>query len=50
MALKDAFLNQPHFCMARIVKSKVDALIGSKLSNGNVIVTDAWRAYKTYAV
>ena len=36
-------------CMGRIVKTKVDTLIGSKLSNENVLVTDAWRAYKTYA-
>ncbi|KQL18390.1 IS1595 family transposase [Cytobacillus solani] len=36
-------------CMGRIVKPKVDDLIGSKLSKENVIVTDAWRAYKTYA-
>jgi hypothetical protein len=35
--------------MGRIVKPKVDALIGSKLSKENVIVTDAWRAYKTSA-
>lgn len=35
--------------MGRIVKTKVDNLIGSKLSSENVIVTDAWRAYKTYA-
>lgn len=26
-----------------------DTLIGSKLSAENVLVTDAWRAYKTYA-
>jgi 6-phosphogluconate dehydrogenase (decarboxylating) len=32
-----------------IVKPKVEKLIGSKLSNENVLVTDAWRAYKTYA-
>lgn len=35
-------------CMGRIVKSKVDKIIGSKLSSENVLVTDAWRAYKTY--
>jgi IS1 family transposase len=35
--------------MGRIVKTKVDTLIGSKLSNENVLVTDAWRSYKTYA-
>lgn len=33
----------------RIVKTKVDTLIGSKLSNENMLVNDAWRAYKTYA-
>lgn len=36
-------------CMGRIVKTKVDKLIGSKFSNENVLVTDAWRAYKTYS-
>jgi len=36
-------------CMGRIVKTQVDNLIGSKLSNENVLVTDAWKAYKTYA-
>ncbi|PLR89334.1 IS1595 family transposase [Bacillus sp. T33-2] len=36
-------------CMGRIVKSKVNEIIGSKLSSENVLVTDAWRAYKTYA-
>lgn len=35
--------------MGRIVKPKVDALLGSKLSNESVLVTGAWRAYKTYA-
>lgn len=35
--------------MGRVVKTKVDKLIGSKLSSENVLVTDAWRAYKTYA-
>lgn len=30
-------------CMGRIVKTKVDNLIGSKLSSENVIVTNAWR-------
>lgn len=35
--------------MGRIVKPKVDALIGSKISKENVILTDAWRVYKTYA-
>jgi hypothetical protein len=36
-------------CMGRVVKSKVDKVIGSKLHSDNVLVTDAWRAYKTYA-
>ncbi len=36
-------------CMGRIVKPKVAKIIGSKLSSDNVLVTDAWRAYKTYA-
>lgn len=35
--------------MGRIVKSKVENIIGYKLSSDNVLVTDAWRAYKTYA-
>mgnify|MGYP003461922340 FL=1 len=36
-------------CMGRVMKTKVDNLIGSKLTSDNVLVTDAWRAYKTYA-
>jgi len=36
-------------CMGRIVKIKVDNMIGSKLTSDNVLVTDAWKAYKTYA-
>ncbi len=36
-------------CLGRVVKTMVDALIGSKLNSGNVLVTDAWRAYSTYA-
>jgi hypothetical protein len=35
--------------MGRIVKSKVEKIIGSKLTSDNVLVTDARRAYKTYA-
>lgn len=35
--------------MGRVVKSQVDKVIGSKLHEENVLVTDAWRAYKTYA-
>lgn len=27
----------------------INEMIGAKLSNENVLVTDAWRAYKTYA-
>jgi IS1 family transposase len=33
----------------RIVKSRLDKAIGSKLSTSNVLCTDAWRAFKTYA-
>ncbi len=36
-------------CLGRVVKNKVDTMIGSKLIPDNVLVTDAWRAYKTYA-
>jgi transposase-like protein len=36
-------------CMGRIVKTQVDKTIGSKLHPDNVLVTDAWRAYMTYA-
>lgn len=36
-------------CMGRIVKTKVEKMIGSKLTPENVLVTDAWRTYKTYA-
>ena len=35
--------------MGRVVKTKVAGMIGSKLTPNNVLVTDAWRAYKTYA-
>ena len=35
--------------MGRVVKTKVDNLIGSKLTPENVLVTDDWRAYKTFA-
>ncbi|MEK4671245.1 IS1595 family transposase [Niallia sp. FSL R7-0271] len=34
----------------RIVKSRLDKAIGSKLNTSNVLCTDAWRAFKTYAV
>ncbi|MGY3188451.1 hypothetical protein ACVWXS_003174 [Lysinibacillus sp. TE18511] len=36
-------------CMGRVVKTKVDGMIGSKLTSNNVLVTDAWRAHKMYA-
>lgn len=36
-------------CLGRVVKNKVDTMIGSKLPPSNVLVTDIWRAYKTYA-
>ncbi|MED4750815.1 IS1595 family transposase [Brevibacillus choshinensis] len=36
-------------CMGRVVKTQVEKVIGSKLHSENVLVTDAWRAYKTYA-
>jgi hypothetical protein len=32
-----------------VVKTKVDDMISFKLTSDNVLVTDAWRAYKTYA-
>lgn len=35
--------------MGRIVKSKIDKIIESKLSTENVLVTDVWRVYKTYS-
>jgi hypothetical protein len=33
----------------RIVKSRLDKAIGSKLSKSNILCTNAWRAFKTYA-
>lgn len=33
----------------RIVKDRLDKAIGSKLTATNVLCTDAWRAFKTYA-
>ncbi|RWZ54472.1 IS1595 family transposase [Halobacillus fulvus] len=33
----------------RIVKTKLDEAVGTKLSSGNVLCTDAWRAFMTYA-
>ena len=35
--------------MGRFVKPKADALLDRIISNKNVLVTDAWRAYKTFA-
>jgi transposase-like protein len=36
-------------CMGRILKSQVDKTIGHMVSNENILCTDAWRAYMTYA-
>jgi hypothetical protein len=36
-------------CLGRIVKEKLDMVIGGKLTLTNILVSDAWRAYKTYA-
>lgn len=33
----------------RIVKSRLEKAIGSKLSKSNILCTDAWRVFKTYA-
>ncbi|AQQ53220.1 IS1595 family transposase [Planococcus lenghuensis] len=33
----------------RIVKTRLDQAIGAKLSSTNVLCTDAWRAFKSYA-
>ncbi len=33
----------------RVVNTQIDIMIGSKLTPDNVLVTYAWRAYKTYA-
>lgn len=33
----------------RIVKKRLDQAIGTKLSSKNVLCTDAWRAFKSYA-
>ncbi|OES45448.1 hypothetical protein BA724_17505 [Domibacillus iocasae] len=35
--------------MGRVVKTKIGKMIGSKLTTDNILVTDAWRGYKTYA-
>ena len=49
--LRETVLKQPSLKLLvwRIVKTKVDTLIGAKLSNEDALVTDAWRAFKTYA-
>lgn len=36
-------------CMGRIVKMKIDTLIGSNFSNENVLGTATWEGYQTYA-
>lgn len=35
--------------MGRLTKEQLDKAIGHKLSNKNVLCTDSWRAFKTYA-
>lgn len=35
--------------LGRITKEQLDKAIGHKLSKENVLCTDAWRAFKTYA-
>lgn len=34
--------------MGHVVKIIVEIMIGSKLTTDNVLVTDAWKTYKTY--
>lgn len=36
-------------CMGRIMKPQLDNFIGNLISDKNILCTDAWRAYKTYA-
>lgn len=36
-------------CMGRIIKSQVENTVGQYLSVDNILCTDSWRAYKTYA-
>ena len=36
-------------CMGRILKTQVDKTIGDYLSSQNILCTDSWRAYKSYA-
>lgn len=35
--------------MGRITKRRLDKAIGHKLSSENILCTDSWRAFKTYA-
>lgn len=35
--------------MGRLTKEQLDKAIGHKLSSENVLCTDSWRAFKTYA-
>ena len=35
--------------MGRLTKDQLDKAIRHKLSNRNVLCTDSWRAFKTYA-
>jgi hypothetical protein len=42
-------LSQKLLVWGVLLKQKVEKMIGSKLTPENVLVTDAWRAYKTYA-
>lgn len=36
--------------MDRLTKKQLHKAIGQKLSSGNVLCTDSWRAFKTYAL
>jgi len=36
-------------CMGRIMRPQLDKVIGRYLSDKNILCTDIWRAYKTYA-
>lgn len=36
-------------CMGRIEKTQVEKAIGSLVSKDNILCTDGWRGYKTYA-
>lgn len=35
--------------MGKLTKEQLEKAIGHKLSNGNVLCTNYWRAFKTYA-